>query len=63
MFVRIPPTAAAHVLAQCSCRFLLVRLRRGRYLKYRYSIVKELKREICPSIIFAVGRGGLGKVF
>ena len=30
-----------NVMARGSCRFLLVRLHRGRYLKYCYSIVKE----------------------
>ena len=41
LFVRIFLSAAAHVLAERSCRFILVRLYRGRYLKYWYSIFKE----------------------
>lgn len=61
--VHLKTTIATHVMARGSCRFLLVRLRRGRYLKYCYSIVNELEGRICPSIISAVGKSVLGKVF
>ena len=37
-------------------------LHKGKYLKYCYSIVNEPEGRICPSIIFAVGKGGgIGK--
>lgn len=45
-----------NILAECSYRFLLIRLHRGMYLKYCYSVVNEREREFCPSIIFAVGK-------
>ena len=43
--------AAAHVLAERPCRFILVRPYRVRYLKYWYSIFKERRGEILPSNI------------
>ena len=46
-----------------SFRFLLVRQHRGRYLKYCYSIVKELESGIYPLIIFGNEQGGLDQSF
>ncbi len=48
VFVRILLSAAAHVLARGSCRFILVRLHKGKYLKYWYSIFKEQWKEFLP---------------
>lgn len=49
---------SGNVLAVRRCRFQPYWLRRGKYLKYCYSVFKEAER-ICPLIIFAVGKGCL----